>query len=490
MLQEYIPGGDDVVWMFNGYFDSASDCLVGITGRKIRQTPVYTGATSLGICLRNDEVDETTRRWMKALGYRGILDIGYRYDARDDQYKVLDVNPRIGGTFRLFVARNGMDVARALYLDLTGQTVPIAEPIEGRKWLDERDVFSCLQYRRDGRLTVRQWAASLGGIRESVYFARDDIAPFVRAGSHVLREPSGSGGTAAAAPGSGPQAAATPAAGPQAAVDRHFQATAGDWRAIYAERSVYGLIHQERRTLALEWIDGLALPQGAEVLEVGCGAGLTTVALAERGLRTTAIDSAPAMIDLTLALASEHGVTGAVEASVADVHALPFADASFDLVLALGVLPWLHSPGRAIDEMARVLRPGGHLVANVDNVYRLHYLLDPRLNPVLASSRRLVGRSLRRAGVLHGGEPTPVRLERPGQFDAILDRAGLAVVRGSILGFGPFTFWRRPVLSERRGMRLHRRLQDLADRGVPGVRSTGSQYLVMARRASDPGSPR
>ena len=114
MLQEYIPGGEDAVWMFNGYFDSASDCLLGITGRKLRQTPIYTGATSLGVCQRNDIVDETTRRWMKELGYRGILDIGYRFDARDGQYKVLDVNPRIGGTFRLFVAGNGLDVARAL----------------------------------------------------------------------------------------------------------------------------------------------------------------------------------------------------------------------------------------------------------------------------------------------------------------------------------------------------------------------------------------
>ena len=186
MLQEYIPGDDDSVWMFNGYFNRESDCLLGLTGRKLRQTPVYTGATSLGICVKNDVVDATTRRWMKQLGYRGILDIGYRYDARDGQYKVLDVNPRIGGTFRLFVARNGMDVARALYLDMTGQAVPRAEPIAGRKWMDERDVVSCLQYRRDHKLTLRQWAASLKGVRETVYFARDDLAPFWRAWAYAL----------------------------------------------------------------------------------------------------------------------------------------------------------------------------------------------------------------------------------------------------------------------------------------------------------------
>src|SRR5215470_10587225 len=41
MLQEYIPGGDDQVYIFNGYFDSHSRCLAGFTGRKIRQHPVH-----------------------------------------------------------------------------------------------------------------------------------------------------------------------------------------------------------------------------------------------------------------------------------------------------------------------------------------------------------------------------------------------------------------------------------------------------------------
>jgi D-aspartate ligase len=179
MLQEYIPGGENDVWMFNGYFDAVSDCLMGFTGRKLRQTPVYTGVTSLGICLTNDTVRNTTTRWMKELGYRGILDIGYRFDARDGQYKVLDVNPRIGATFRLFVSGNGLDVARAMYLDLTGQRVPPARSVEGRKWMvEDGDILSALQYRRDGKLTIRDWAGSLKGVQETSYFARDDPAPF------------------------------------------------------------------------------------------------------------------------------------------------------------------------------------------------------------------------------------------------------------------------------------------------------------------------
>jgi predicted ATP-grasp superfamily ATP-dependent carboligase/ubiquinone/menaquinone biosynthesis C-methylase UbiE len=188
MLQEYIPGGDDSIWMFNGYFNESSECLAGFTGRKLRQTPIHTGMTSLGVCLRNEVVERTTKEFMRALGYRGILDIGYRFDPRDGKYKVLDINPRIGATFRLFVAENGMDVARVLYLDMTGQHVPPCRQREGRKWFVESDLKSCLDYYREGSLTIRQWLGSLHGIEEAGYFAQDDMTPFWKLGSRVVSD--------------------------------------------------------------------------------------------------------------------------------------------------------------------------------------------------------------------------------------------------------------------------------------------------------------
>ena len=180
MIQEYIPGGDDTVWMLDGYFNAQSDCLLAYTGKKIRQYPPAQGSTSLGICLQNETVRQTTIDFMKNIGYKGILDIGYRYDARDGLYKVLDINPRIGSTFRLFVSEDGMDVARALYLDLTGQTVVSGTPREGRKWVvEDQDVVSCLRYHRDGLLTFKQWVDSFHGVEEGGFYASDDFGPCV-----------------------------------------------------------------------------------------------------------------------------------------------------------------------------------------------------------------------------------------------------------------------------------------------------------------------
>jgi D-aspartate ligase len=177
LIQEFIPGED---WMFDGYFDQSSRCVFGVTGKKIRRFPVNTGVTSLGVCIRNETVERTTTEFMKAIRYKGILDIGYRYDQRDGKYKVLDVNPRIGCTFRLFTATNGMDVARALYLQLTGQPVALGKAAEGRKWIvEDFDLVSALYSLRDGTLTLQDWMRSFRGVQETSCFAFDDPLPFL-----------------------------------------------------------------------------------------------------------------------------------------------------------------------------------------------------------------------------------------------------------------------------------------------------------------------
>ncbi|MGH7905688.1 MAG: carboxylate--amine ligase, partial [Candidatus Binataceae bacterium] len=123
MLQEYIPGGEEMTWTFNGYFDRNSDCLVAFSGRKLRNFPPYFGQASLAVCMHNDYVEKTTIEFMKAIGYSGALDLGFRYDTRDGKYKVNDINPRLGAMFRVFVGQNDIDVIRALYQDLTAQPV-------------------------------------------------------------------------------------------------------------------------------------------------------------------------------------------------------------------------------------------------------------------------------------------------------------------------------------------------------------------------------
>ena len=181
MIQELIPGGDDQVYIFNGYFDASSECRAGFTGRKIRQYPVHVGCASLGECCWVPEVAELTTRFMKDIGYRGILDIGYRKDPRDGKYKVLDINPRIGQAFRLFVAENDLDVCRAMYLDLTGQPIPESPPREGRRWMiEDYDLTSTYDYFREGSLGLGEWLRSFRRLEEAAWFSLRDPVPFLK----------------------------------------------------------------------------------------------------------------------------------------------------------------------------------------------------------------------------------------------------------------------------------------------------------------------
>jgi D-aspartate ligase len=176
VLQEYIPGDADSVWMCNGYFGSDPDRDVIFTGKKLRQVS-ETGIASLAICLPNETVATQTQRLMKGTGYRGCVGIGYRYDRRDGLYKLLDVNARVSGVFRLFAGTNEMDVVRACYLDLTGQPIPETALQPGRKWMLEDDLVAALRGVTSRRLSISEWMRSLRGVREWHWFAKDDPGP-------------------------------------------------------------------------------------------------------------------------------------------------------------------------------------------------------------------------------------------------------------------------------------------------------------------------
>jgi predicted ATP-grasp superfamily ATP-dependent carboligase len=191
-VQEYIPGGDESSWMFNGYFNEQSECLFGMTGRKIYQSPPGAGVTSLGVCERNDAILETSKRFITSLGYKGMIDIDFRYDKRDGKYKILDINPRIGLTFRLFVGDNGLDVVRVAYLDLTGQPIPSSRIVNGRKYLVEDSYFfsNPANFFSD-KLALSYRVNSLGGVQETAYFTADDLDPFfvmcLRTSKNILK---------------------------------------------------------------------------------------------------------------------------------------------------------------------------------------------------------------------------------------------------------------------------------------------------------------
>ncbi|HVF89089.1 MAG TPA: class I SAM-dependent methyltransferase [Blastocatellia bacterium] len=117
----------------------------------------------------------------------------------------------------------------------------------------------------------------------------------------------------------------------------------------------------ERHRYETEWhIPRVAMFEkwrGRDVLEVGCGLGTDAVSFARAGARYTGVDLTEASIELVRRRFDYESLDGALR--TADAEALPFPEATFDLVYSHGVLHHTPDTGRAINELHRVLRPGG-----------------------------------------------------------------------------------------------------------------------------------
>jgi len=105
--------------------------------------------------------------------------------------------------------------------------------------------------------------------------------------------------------------------------------------------------------------------RGKAVLEVGCGAAVDLARFAKGGAVATGVDLTESAITLARANFAQRGLAGTFE--VANGEHLPFADNSFDLVYAHGVVQYTAEPQRLVDECRRVLKPGGQAIFQVYN---------------------------------------------------------------------------------------------------------------------------
>lgn len=105
--------------------------------------------------------------------------------------------------------------------------------------------------------------------------------------------------------------------------------------------------------------------RGKKVLEVGCGVGIDLVRFAKEGARVTGVDLSQTAIDLAKKNFAQNGQKG--DFRVMDGEHLQFEDNQFDMVYAHGVLQYTENAVQMINEIKRVLKPGGHAVFMVYN---------------------------------------------------------------------------------------------------------------------------
>ncbi|WP_397544335.1 bifunctional 2-polyprenyl-6-hydroxyphenol methylase/3-demethylubiquinol 3-O-methyltransferase UbiG [Roseovarius salis] len=170
----------------------------------------------------------------------------------------------------------------------------------------------------------------------------------------------------------------------------------------------------------LRWFDRHVEWPGQEVLDLGCAGGFMAERLAQEGASVTGIDPAERAIDAAQAHARQAGLDIRYDVGIGE--ALPYADDSFDAVVCVDVLEHVAELGRVLDEVGRVLRPGGYFLYDTINRNPLS-----RFATITAAETWL--------RLLPRGTHDPALFIKPAELKERLAAAGM--VPGPTKGLGP-----------------------------------------------------
>ncbi|HTP13772.1 MAG TPA: methyltransferase domain-containing protein [Bacteroidota bacterium] len=145
--------------------------------------------------------------------------------------------------------------------------------------------------------------------------------------------------------------------------------------------------------------------RGKKLLEIGCGLGTDLLQFARGGALVTGVDLTPASIELVKKRFALYELP--VRAQVADAEHLPFSDNSFDVVYSFGVLHHTPNTQQALDEVYRVLKPGGRLMIMLYHRRSMHVQLGT-IYATLANKFRGSGRVAEEWVRVYDGDGNPL----------------------------------------------------------------------------------
>jgi predicted ATP-grasp superfamily ATP-dependent carboligase len=180
VVQELVPDAHDKVFSLFTYIGRDGEPLASVVGRKRRAGPPAFGTAAVFELGPEPRVLETGLRLLRSAGYRGFAQVELAYDARDDTFKLLEVNTRPPQWGGIAMTRR-FDLARIAYDDLCGLPVEPAPTFDepGVRWIYlAKDAWSALELARRRAIGPSEFAAPyLGPGKVRAILAADDPLP-------------------------------------------------------------------------------------------------------------------------------------------------------------------------------------------------------------------------------------------------------------------------------------------------------------------------
>lgn len=181
MVQELIPGGEKNIWIGAVYrgVEGRRDCC--FVGQKVRQYPVDFGSASYAVSKFVPEIADLSWKFLEGVDYRGICGTEFKFDERDNQYKMIEVNPRPTLWFHL-VKSARVDLIYAAYCDLAGlPVIELGPQKEGVAWcFQDKDMLTWMHHLKHRDISPFELLTTLSPFNHGAVISTSDPMPFLR----------------------------------------------------------------------------------------------------------------------------------------------------------------------------------------------------------------------------------------------------------------------------------------------------------------------
>ena len=177
MVQELISGGGSQQFSYCAFFRNG-EAVGKMVVRRRRQHPLEFGRASTYVETVDVPIlEEYSERFLRAIDYYGLVEVEYKLDPRDSQYKLLDVNARTWG-YHSLGAEAGVDFSYMLYLDQVGLPVSVSKGRSGLSWVrTTTDLPAAIMGILSGDTDWKSYFSSLRNCNVEAVFSRRDPLP-------------------------------------------------------------------------------------------------------------------------------------------------------------------------------------------------------------------------------------------------------------------------------------------------------------------------
>ena len=187
VMQEFIPGDATHLYTLTSYSDKEGALIAGAIGHKLRQFPPEAGRITSGVIQYDDKLKQTGEHFLKTIGFHGVANTEFKYDERDGQFKLMEINARFGAWnySTLYAGINLMEIAINDYNGIPYTGPQFKTDKDGYIWYNFAQDFGCTvilnkdEKFKKHRLTARQWKKSLGEHHFEGVWDRKDMKPFL-----------------------------------------------------------------------------------------------------------------------------------------------------------------------------------------------------------------------------------------------------------------------------------------------------------------------